>query len=185
MPRWRKLATTALGEERREQFSGGLVRRPCCAAWSCEPTSSWPASRGGPRKVRTPSASLSHCRPSARGAPLLGTGRVGAVRRRARPGRPQAYQHKSVAAVVLRALEAWPGDSATWRVRGITDSDGVSKSTGQRWFAQFGVKPHIGPRHSSIQTAQRPLLNQGGAELHGTVAQSAGPSHRARRPQER
>ena len=61
----------------------------------------------------------------------------------ARPGRPRTYDDEKVATVIHRALHARPADSGTCSVRRMADAEGVSKSTVQRWFALFGVKPHL------------------------------------------
>ena len=61
----------------------------------------------------------------------------------ARPGRPRTYYDDKVATVINRALHAKPARSGTWSVRLMADAEGVSKSTVQRWFTLFGVKPHL------------------------------------------
>ena len=61
----------------------------------------------------------------------------------ARPGRPRTYDDEKVAAVIHRALHDKPAGSRTWSVRQMAGAEGVSKSTVQRWFALFGVKPHL------------------------------------------
>ena len=61
----------------------------------------------------------------------------------ARPGAPRTYDDEKVAAVIHRALHKRPKRSRTWSVRQMADEEGVSKSTVQRWFSLFGVKPHL------------------------------------------
>ena len=61
----------------------------------------------------------------------------------ARPGRPRTYDEEKVAAVINRALQDRPAASGNWSVRLMAEAEGVSKSTVQRWFSLFGVKPHL------------------------------------------
>ena len=59
------------------------------------------------------------------------------------PGRPRTYDDEKVAALINRALHEKPEEATHWSVRLMASAEGVSKSTGQRWFALFGVKPHL------------------------------------------
>ena len=61
----------------------------------------------------------------------------------ARPGAPRTYDDEKVAVVIHRALHDRPKGSRTWSVRQMADEEGISKSTVQRWFSLFGVKPHL------------------------------------------
>ena len=61
----------------------------------------------------------------------------------ARPGRPRTYDDEKVVAEIRHALSDQPAGSGAWRVRQKAGTEGVSKSTAQRWFALFGVKPHL------------------------------------------
>lgn len=141
MPRGRRLAPLALSAEQREQLLA------------------WTRSTSMPRRmvqrariVLASAEGLTNTEVARRLAVSLPT--VGKWRRRflalgvpglhddARPGRPRTYDDQRVAAVIRRALYAQPGDSTTRSVRRIADSEGVSKSTAQRWFARFGVRPH-------------------------------------------
>ncbi|MDE0102145.1 MAG: helix-turn-helix domain-containing protein [Bryobacterales bacterium] len=61
----------------------------------------------------------------------------------ARPGVPRTYDDEKVAAVIHRALHERPKGSRTWSVRQMADEEGISKSTVQRSFSLFGVKPHL------------------------------------------
>ena len=63
----------------------------------------------------------------------------------ARPGRPRNYNDENVATVIDRALNAKPDEDGPWSVRRIASSEGVSKSTVQRWFALSGINPHPAP----------------------------------------
>ena len=60
-----------------------------------------------------------------------------------RPGRPRTYDDEKVAAVINRALQEKPDEATHWSVRLMSTAEGVSKSTVQRWFSLFGVKPHL------------------------------------------
>ena len=60
-----------------------------------------------------------------------------------RPGRPRTYDDEKVAEVINRALQQKPAAATHWSVRLMASAEGVSKSTVQRWFALFGVKPHL------------------------------------------
>ena len=61
----------------------------------------------------------------------------------ARPGASRTYDDEKVAAVIQRALHKRPTGSDIWSVRQMADEEGISKSTVQRWFSLFGVKPHL------------------------------------------
>ena len=60
-----------------------------------------------------------------------------------RPGRPRTYDDDKVAAVISRALQETPDAATHWSTRTLGRAVGISKSTVQRWFALFGVKPHL------------------------------------------
>ena len=60
-----------------------------------------------------------------------------------RPGRPRTYDDDKVAELINRALQEKPDHAGAWSVRRMAAAEGVSKSTVQRWFARFGVKPHL------------------------------------------
>ena len=59
-----------------------------------------------------------------------------------RPGRPRTYDDDKVAAVINRALQQTPDAATHWSTRTLGRAEGIGKSTVQRWFALFGVKPH-------------------------------------------
>ena len=48
-----------------------------------------------------------------------------------------------MAAVISRALQESPDAATHWSTRTLGRAEGLSKSTVQRWFALFGVKPHL------------------------------------------
>ena len=60
-----------------------------------------------------------------------------------RPGRPRTYDDDKVAELINRALQEKPDNASAWSVRLMAQTQGVSKSTVQRWFSLFGVKPHL------------------------------------------
>ena len=60
-----------------------------------------------------------------------------------RPGRPRTYEDDKVAELINRALQEKPRNASAWSVRLMAQAQGVSKSTVQRWFSRFGVKPHL------------------------------------------
>jgi len=47
-----------------------------------------------------------------------------------------------LAKLINRALQDKPEHASAWSVRSMAKAQGVSKSTVQRWFSLFGVKPH-------------------------------------------
>ena len=60
-----------------------------------------------------------------------------------RPGRPRTYDDEKVATLINHALQEEPDNATHWSVRSMAEAQGVSKSTVQRWFTLFGVKPHL------------------------------------------
>ena len=72
---------------------------------------------------------------------------VGKWRRRFRAagieGLHRTYDDDKVAAVISRALQETPDAATHWSTRTLGRAVGISKSTVQRWFALFGVKPHL------------------------------------------
>jgi len=60
-----------------------------------------------------------------------------------RSGRPRTYDDERVARLINRALQEKPPHSNAWSVRTMADAEGVSSTTGHRWFKLFGLKPHL------------------------------------------
>ncbi len=60
-----------------------------------------------------------------------------------RPGRPRPYDDDKVADLINRALQEKPDTASAWSVGLMAQAQGVSKSTVQRWFSLFGVKPPL------------------------------------------
>ena len=59
-----------------------------------------------------------------------------------RSGRPRSYDDERVAGLINRALREKPRNANAWSVRRMAEAENVSKSTVQRWFSLFGIKPH-------------------------------------------
>ena len=45
--------------------------------------------------------------------------------------------------MISRALRETPDAATHWSTRALARAEGIAKSTVQRWFALFGVKPHL------------------------------------------
>ena len=88
-----------------------------------------------------------------------------------RPGRPRTYDDDRVAAVISRALQESPDAATHWSTRTLGRAEGLSKSlsksTVQRWFALFGVKPHLAKTFKL--STHRPVLHRESAR-HRRVA---------------
>jgi putative transposase len=60
-----------------------------------------------------------------------------------RPGKPRSISDEHVAMLIRRTLEKKPKDGSThWSVRTAAAESGISKSSVQRYFTLFGIKPH-------------------------------------------
>jgi putative transposase len=60
-----------------------------------------------------------------------------------RPGKPRSIDDERVAMLIKRTLEKKPKDGSThWSVRSAAAESGISKSSVQRYFSLFGIKPH-------------------------------------------
>ena len=142
MPRGRKLAPLALSDEQREQL----------LSWTR--SASMPQSLALRARIILASAEgLTNTAVAKRlgiSLPTVGrwrsrflTAGLQGLHDEARPGRPRTYDDERVAAVINRALHAKPADSGPWSVRRMAAAERISKSTVQRWFALFGVRPHL------------------------------------------
>ena len=142
MPRGRKLAPLVLSDEQRERL----------LAWT-RSTSMPQRSVLRARIVLASAEGLTNTAVATRlgvSLPTVGKWRsrfvalgVQGLHDDARPGRTRTYDDEKVATVIDRALHAKPARSGTWSVRLMADAESVSKRTVQRWFALFGVKPHL------------------------------------------
>jgi len=60
-----------------------------------------------------------------------------------RPGRPRSIEDEQVARLIRKTLQSKPSDGSThWSVRQAARESGISKSSVQRYFELFGLKPH-------------------------------------------
>jgi putative transposase len=60
-----------------------------------------------------------------------------------RPGKPRSIDDERIAMLIKRTLEKKPKDGSThWSVRAAAAESGISKSSVQRYFQLFGIKPH-------------------------------------------
>lgn len=60
-----------------------------------------------------------------------------------RPGRPRSIGDEQVARLIRKTLQSKPRDGSThWSVRQAARESGISKSSVQRYFELFGLKPH-------------------------------------------
>lgn len=72
-----------------------------------------------------------------------------------RPGAPRKISDDAVEAAVVRTLETTPTGATHWSTRELARAVGMSKSTVQRVWHAFGLKPH---RTESFQLSKDPLL---------------------------
>jgi transposase len=72
-----------------------------------------------------------------------------------RPGAPRTISDDDVEAAVVKTLESTPKGATHWSTRQLAKSVGMSKSTVQRIWHAFGLKPH---RTESFQLSKDPLL---------------------------
>jgi putative transposase len=60
-----------------------------------------------------------------------------------RPGKPRSIDDERIAALIRKTLQKKPKDGSThWSVRAAAAESGISKSSVQRYFQLFGLKPH-------------------------------------------
>jgi transposase len=59
-----------------------------------------------------------------------------------RPGRPRTVEDEQIAAVLQKTLSPPPEGETHWSCRVLADATGISKSTVQRIWSSFGLKPH-------------------------------------------
>jgi len=72
-----------------------------------------------------------------------------------RPGAPRKISDDAVEAAVVKTLETTPKGATHWSTRQLAKAVGMSKSTVQRVWQAFGLKPH---RTESFQLSKDPLL---------------------------
>jgi putative transposase len=60
-----------------------------------------------------------------------------------RPGKPRSIDDERIAMLIQKTLQKKPKDGSThWSVRAAAAESGISKSSVQRYFHLFGIKPH-------------------------------------------
>jgi len=72
-----------------------------------------------------------------------------------RPGTPRTITDDAVEAAVVRTLETTPKGATHWSTRQLAKAVGISKSSVQRIWHAFGLKPH---RTEGFQLSTDPLL---------------------------
>jgi putative transposase len=72
-----------------------------------------------------------------------------------RPGAPRKISDDAVEAAVVRTLETTPKGATHWSTRQLAKAVGIGKSSVQRIWNAFGLKPH---RSESFQLSKDPLL---------------------------
>ena len=142
MPRGRKLPPLVLSDEQRHQLQGvarstslphGLVLRARMILASAEGLTN----RAVAERVGASPQAVGKWRRR-----FLELG-VQGLHDELRPGRPRSYDDEKVAQVISRALQQKPANAENWSVRLMGAAEGVSKTTVQRWFSLFGIKPHL------------------------------------------
>jgi putative transposase len=79
----------------------------------------------------------------ASGASVFVKHRIAGIYDELRPGKPRSIDDERIAMLIRRTLEKKPKDGAThWSVRTAAAESGISKSSVQRYFTLFGIKPH-------------------------------------------
>lgn len=69
--------------------------------------------------------------------------RIAGIYDELRPGKPRTIDDERIAMLIKRTLEKKPKDGSThWSVRAAAAESGISKSSVQRYFDLFGIKPH-------------------------------------------
>ena len=142
MPRGRQLAPLTLSTEQRDQLKGvahsttmphALVLRARMILASAEGLTNAAVAR----RVGASPQAVSKWRGRFLAAGILG------LDDELRPGRPRSYDDDKVAQVINRALRDKPAHATHWSTRTLGAAEGISRSTVQRWFSLFGVKPHL------------------------------------------
>ena len=72
-----------------------------------------------------------------------------------RPGAPRTISDDAVEAAIVRTLETTPRGATHWSTRQLAKAVGMGKSSVQRIWHAFGLKPH---RTESFQLSKDPLL---------------------------
>ena len=142
MPRGRKLASLTLTDEQQDELEGiahsatlpyALVQRARMTLASTEGLTNAAVAK----RVGATPHTVGKWRRRFREAGIQG------LHDELRPGRPRTYDDDRVASVISRALQQTPDSATHWSTRALGRAEGISKSTVQRWFGLFGVKPHL------------------------------------------
>ena len=72
-----------------------------------------------------------------------------------RPGRPRSISDEEIAQLLKKTINTKPTDSTHWTCRDFAAEIGVSKSTVQRIWSSFGIKPH---RRRSFKLSTDPFF---------------------------
>lgn len=72
-----------------------------------------------------------------------------------RPGRPRSISDEKVADMLRKTINTKPEDATHWTCRDFASETGVSKSTVQRIWSNFGLKPH---RHRDFKLSTDPFF---------------------------
>ena len=167
MPRGRKLEPLTLTDEQQEQLEGivrsttlpyALVLRARMILASAEGLTNEAVAR----RVGATSQTVGKWRRRFRTAGIPG------LHDELRPGRPRTQDDDKVAAVINRALQQTPETATHWSTRALGRAEGISKSTVQRWFALFGVKPHLA---KTFKLSTDPFFHREGARHCRVVPQ--------------
>ena len=72
-----------------------------------------------------------------------------------RPGRPRTVSDEEVALLLRKTLNTKPKGKTHWTCRDLADETGISKSTVQRVWSTFGIKPH---RYRTFKLSNDPFF---------------------------
>jgi putative transposase len=72
-----------------------------------------------------------------------------------RPGRPRSISDEKVATMLQETIDTKPKDTTRWTCRDFAEQSGVSKSTVQRIWSEFGLRPH---RHRDFKLSTDPFF---------------------------
>ena len=72
-----------------------------------------------------------------------------------RSGRPRSIEDERISQLVKKTLHTKPTGATQWSCREMADATGISKSTVQRVWSAFGLKPH---RQESFKLSTDPLF---------------------------
>jgi putative transposase len=72
-----------------------------------------------------------------------------------RSGRPRSIEDEQISQLVKKTLRSKPRGATQWSCREMADATGISKSTVQRVWSTFGLKPH---RQESFKLSTDPLF---------------------------